>query len=138
MKAAVSALLLALLVQDPVCDHGSRGTTRPVDLKEVARIHEEVARAFDSFSFLRPTSISLPSLEPGLPSCRSNNVRRVRVEPLPAELKSLYFGTGEPPTDAIHVVTADPELVARFGLRCAPTVVRRVSETEVELTEGVR
>lgn len=140
MRAAASALLLALLVQDPVCDHGSRGATRPVDLKEVARIHEEVVRAFDSFSLLRPTSFSLPSFEPGLPSCRSNNVRRVRVEPLPAELSLLYFGaTGsKPPPGALHVVTADPELVARLGVRCAPTAVRRVSDTEVELTEGGR
>lgn len=140
MRAAASALMLALLVQDPVCDHGSRGATRPVVLKEVARIHEEVVRAFDSFSILRPTAFSLPSIKSRLPSCRSHNVRRVRVEPIPAELSLLYFGAAEsePPPRAIHVVTADPELVARFGVRCVPTAVQRVSDTEVELTEGGR
>ena len=149
MKAAASALLFALLVQDPACDHGTRGATRPVDLKEIARLHEETVRAFNSFSFLRPDPLPASAFDSGLPSCRSRTVRRVRVEPFPSELSALYFGAAgsESPPDAIHVVTrarsradasipADPELVARFGVRCAPTLVRPVSATEVELSEG--
>ena len=149
MKPAASAILLALLVQEPVCDHGTRGASRPVDLEAVARIHAEAARAFDSHRFDRPASVSLPAFDAGLPYCRMRATRRVRVEPLPPEMKSLLFAPAgtETPADAILVVTrarsmadisipADPELAARFGVRCAPTFVRPLSATEVELTEG--
>ena len=149
MKPAASALLLALLFQDPVCDHGTRGASRPVDLKEVSRVHAEAARAFDTYRFDRPGSVTMPGFDSGLPHCRARTTRRVRVESLPPELKPLYFapaGTNAP-DGALLVVTrarsvadvtipADPELAARFGVRCAPTHVRPVSPTEVELTEG--
>ncbi len=149
MKSAGSAFLLALLVQDPACDHGIRGASRPVDLKAVALVHREAARAFDSFAFDRPGPATRPAFDSGLPYCRSRTTRRVRVETLPPEMKPLYFalaGSATPP-GAILVVTrarsiaevsipADPELVARFGVRCAPTHVRPVSSTEVELAEG--
>src|SRR5262245_15223736 len=151
MKRAGSAILLALLVQEPVCDHGIRGDSKSVDLEQVARIHEEAGRAFRSFSFDRPESTFLPAFDSGLPFCRSRTVRRARVEPLPPEMKPLYFASAgsEPPEGALLVVTrarsiadvsipADPELAARFGVRCAPTLVRPVSATEVELTEGGR
>lgn len=149
MKPAASALLMALLVQDPVCDHGSRGAARPVDLKEVARIHGELRKAFHSFAFDPKVPFSVPSFESGLPACRSRATRRTRVEPLPSGMKPLYFAPAgiDVPPDAIHIVTrarslaevsvpADPELTARFGIRCSPTLVRPVSPTEVELEEG--
>ena len=149
MKPAASALLLALLVQDPVCDHGSRGATRPVDLKEVARIQEEAARAFKSLSFAKAQGFSWPPFDSGLPACRSRAVRRLRVETLPPDMKPLLFapaGSDAPP-EAIRVATrarsiaeasipADKELAARFGVRCWPSLVRPVTTSEVEISEG--
>jgi hypothetical protein len=132
-------------------DHGARGATASVDLDQVARIHGEAARAFRSFSFDRPVLNSLPAFDSGLPFCRSRSVRRVSVEPVPPEMTPLYFASAgsETPEGALLVVTrarsiadvsipADPELAKRFGVRCAPTFVRPVSPTEVELTEGGR
>jgi hypothetical protein len=149
MKAAASALLLALMSQDPVCDHGVRGSTSPVDLREVARLHAETARAFDSMSFARSGVFTLPPFDSRLPSCRGRTVRRVRVALLPPEMKPLYFASAgsAAPGDALLVATrarsladvsvpADPELVERFGVRCSPTLVRPVGTTEVELVEG--
>ena len=151
MKSAGSAILIAFLVQEPVCDHGVRGASTSVDLGQVARIHEEAARSFRSFSFDHPVSTSLPPFDSGLPFCRSRTVRRTRVWTLPPEMKPLYFASAgsEPPEGALLVVTrarsiadvsipADPELAARFGVRCAPTLVRPVGANEVELTEGGR
>ncbi|HKS17032.1 MAG TPA: hypothetical protein VJU16_06950 [Planctomycetota bacterium] len=151
MKPAASAILLAFLVQEPVCDHGVRGASTAVDLNEVARIYEETKRAFRSFSFDRPVPHALPGFDSGLPFCRSRTVRRARIESLPPEMKPLYFAPAgsETPEGALLVVTrarsiadvsipADPELARRFGVRCSPTFVRPVSATEVELTEGGR
>lgn len=149
MKSAGSAILLALLVQDPACDHGNRGACRPVDLKAVALVHREAARVFDSFAFDRPGPTARQGFDSGLPYCRARGTRRIRVETLPPEIQPLYFapaGSATPP-GAILVVTrarsiadvsipADPELAARFGVRCAPTHVRPVSSTEVDLAEG--
>lgn len=149
MKPAASAILVALLVQEPVCDHGTRGAHRAVDLEAIARIHAEAARAFGAFAFDRSDSVSWARFDSGLPQCRLRATRRVRVEPLPPEMKPLFFAPAgtETPADAILVVTrarsiadmsipADKELSARFGVRCAPTHVRPLSPTEVELTEG--
>jgi hypothetical protein len=149
MRSAASAILAALLVQDPACDHGSRGASRPIDLREVARLHEEASRAFDSLSAVRAESFSFPPFDSGLPSCRARAVRRMRVEPLPLEMKPLYFAPAgsEPPDDAFLVATkarsvaetslvADKELAARFGVRCSPSFVRLLAATEIEITEG--
>lgn len=149
MKPVASALLLSLLVQDPVCDHGSRGATRPVDLKEVERLHQEAARAFESLSFPSAPDFSWPSFDSGLPACRSRAVRRLRVETLPPEMKPLLFAPAgsETPSEVIRVATrarsiaeasipADKELAARFGVRCWPSLVRPVTSSEVEITEG--
>ena len=149
MKPAVSALFLSLLVQDPVCDHGTRGPSSPIDLKEVARVHAEMSRAVESFRVERPESLTWPPFESGLPACRIRKSRRHRVAALPPDMKPLLFapaGSAVPP-DALLVATrarslrdvsipADPQLAGRFGVACVPTLVRPLSATEVELTEG--
>ena len=150
MKAAVSAVLLALVVQDAdVCDHGTRGASRPVDLKQVARIHDEMTRTIKSLEAPAPTTFKFPAFDSGLPSCRSRSIRRIRIAYLPPEMKPLFFapeGT-RVPLDHVHVTTrarslkdaavpADRELVERLGVRCVPTVVRPVNEEEAELIEG--
>jgi hypothetical protein len=149
MKAAASVILAALVAQDPMCDHGSRGPSRPIDLREVERIHDEMRRAFDSLGAVRGDDFKLPSFDSGLPSCRARSVRRVRVEPLPPEMKPLYFAPAghEAPGDALLVATqarsvadaallADKELAARFGVRCSPSFVRLLTPSEIEITEG--
>ena len=149
MKAAGSALLVLLVAQEPVCDHGSRGASRPVDLAAVARVHADLAREFAALSSPRPETFDLPGFDSGLPSCRKRSTRKARVEPLPPEMKPLWFAPADSPgpPPALHVVTrsrslagvsipADRELCARFAVRCAPTFVRPVTATEVELTEG--
>ena len=149
MKPAASALLLSLLVQDPVCDHGSRGVTRPIALREVERLHQETARAFESLSFPSALGLSWPPFNSGLPVCRTRAVRRVHVETLPTGVKPLLFAPvgSEAPPEAIQVATrarsmaeasipADKELAARFGVRCWPSLVRPVTSSEVEITEG--
>jgi hypothetical protein len=150
MKAVASAMLLALAVQDEdVCDHGTRGASRPVDLRQVARLHAEMTRSFKSLSVRPPATFSFPAFDSGLPACRSRTSRRVRVASLPAEMKPLLFapeGTRVPPGH-VHVTTrarslkdvsapADRELVERFGVRCVPTVVRPVRDEEADLIEG--
>jgi hypothetical protein len=148
MKAASAALLL-LLGQDAVCDHGTRGPARPVDLREAARIQDEVVRGFTAPSLPRMSQAPLPSFDSGLPSCRARRTRTVRVASLPPDLKPLYFAPAgtEVPAEAILVASrartvADAPLLAvrevteRFGIRCAPTWVRRVGPDEVELAEG--
>jgi hypothetical protein len=149
MKPAGSAILALLLLQDPVCDHGSRGASRPVDLAAVARLHSELAREAGSFASPPPEGGSIPGFDSGLPSCRARTTRRMRVESLPPDMKPLYFAPAgrRVPEGALHVVTrarsladvslpADRELSARFGVRCAPTLVLPVTATTVELTEG--
>src|SRR5262245_10360199 len=128
MKAVSSALLL-LLGQDAVCDHGTRGAARPVDLREVARIHQEVARDFNSLALARTSPFSLPGFDSGLPHCRGRRTRTVRVESLPPDLKPLYFAPAgsDAPADSILVATraqsvsdaallAVPEVTNRFGV----------------------
>lgn len=149
MKPAASVVFLALMAQEPVCDHGSRGPSAPVNLREVERIHAEMAAALDSMSAARPEPFGWPAFESGLPACRAVRTRRHRVDLLPAGMTPLLFAPAgaDVPPGALHVVTrarsirdlpipADPALAARLGVRCAPTLVRPVSSTEVELAEG--
>ena len=150
MKAAASAVLLALVVQDAdMCDHGTRGVSRPVDLRQVARLHDEMARTLKSLNAPSPATFTFPAFDSGLPACRSRSTRRIPVDSLLAEMKPLLFapeGIRVPP-DHLHVTTrarsmkdvgvpADRELVVRFGVRCVPTVVRPVQEDEADLIEG--
>ena len=148
MKAAASLIFLVLVVQDPVCDHGIRGASRPVDLTAVGRAHALAAKAF---ILAVENAAAVPSLkfDSGLPHCRGRSVRRLRVDRLPEGMKTLHFAPAgtPPPEGALPVatsvrsvseafLTAAPELAARFGIRCAPTLVKPLSPEEVELVEG--
>ena len=149
MRPFASALLLSLMAQEPVCDHGTRGPAAPVNLREVARLHDEMSRHVDSLKVNPPSDLAWPAFESGLPACRTRKVRRHSVVPLPSGMKPLFFapaGSAIPP-DALWVATkarsirdvaipADPHLAARLGVTCAPTLVRPISATEVELLEG--
>jgi hypothetical protein len=148
MKAAGSLLLFLLAAQEPACDHGARGASKPVDLASVGRAHVLAARAF---TILVEGAAPAPParFDSGLPHCRSRAIRRVRVDRLPEGMKPLHFAPAgtPPPEGALPVATsarsisetllpAGSELAARFGVRCAPTLVKPVSREEVELVEG--
>jgi len=148
MKAAGSLLFLALMAQEPACDHGVRGASRPVDLAAVARAH---ARAANAFILAVDSAATAPPLrfDSGLPHCRMRSIRRLRIDRLPDGMKPLHFAPAgtPPPAGALPVatsarsiagasLTAAPELAARFGVRCAPTLVKPLSPEEVELVEG--
>ena len=151
MRPLASALFLAWVVQEPVCDHGSRGPTAAIHLKDVARFHQEMSQPLGVLDVERPAGVAWPAFDSGLPACRSRKTRRQVVESLPPGMKPLLFapaGSGLPP-DALLVATrarslrevsipADPALAARFGVLCHPTLVRPMSSSEVELTEGER
>ncbi|HEY3225700.1 MAG TPA: hypothetical protein VGK61_01735 [Planctomycetota bacterium] len=149
MKAAGSLLLVAFVVQEPVCEHPTRGESRPVDLGAVARVHAQVERTFEDLQQDRAVPYLPSTFDSGLPACRTRGKRRIRVQTLPAEMRPLLFAPAETrtPPGAILIATrarsiadiaipADPELAARFGVRCAPTLVRPVGPEEVELVEG--
>jgi len=149
MKAVASLFWVAFVVQEPICEHPTRGESRPVDLGAVARVHAQAKRSFEDLQTDRAVPYLSSGFDSGLPACRTRGTRRVRVPPLPAEMKSLLFAPAElsTPPGAILIATrartvtavsipADPELAARFGVRCAPTLVRPVSPEEVELDEG--
>jgi hypothetical protein len=151
MRSLASALLFALVVQEPVCDHGTRGPSAAIHLKDVARFHDEMSQPLGELGVERPAGVTWPAFDSGLPACRSRKTRRQRVESLPPGMKPLLFAPAgsDVPSDVLLVATrarslrevsspADPGLAARLGVLCHPTFVRPVSTTEVELTEGER
>src|SRR5262249_37413042 len=87
----------------------------------------------------------------GLPHCKSRQVLRMKTL-IPRELvgKTIAFAPSEsmPPADlrvassarrlidARLEALADPPLLRRLGVRCAPTLVRAFSEVELELVEN--
>lgn len=138
MRTLASAALAALLVQEAVHDHGTRGAVRPIDLAAVARVHERAIKAF-AWTAPRAEAAILNPATPDWPACRFRSTRRAKVEPLPEGLPPLYFAkAGRPaPEGALAVGSAgDREAGARLGVRCLPTLVRRIDATEVELVEG--
>jgi len=149
MRAAGSLFLIAFAVQEPVCEHPTRGESRPLDLGVVGRIHAQVEKSFEDLRQDRAVPYLASAFDSGLPACRTRATRRARVQALPPEMTSLLFAPAETrtPPGAILVATrarivadisipADPELAARFGVRCAPTLVRPLGPEEVELVEG--
>lgn len=138
MKILASAALAALFVQEAVHDHGTRGASRPIDLGAVARMHERAIKAFE----WKVPAAEFPAFRPAVPewpSCRFSSTRRVKVAPLPEGLPSLYFAKPgrKAPEGSLAVEAAGTrEVGARLGVRCLPTLMRRISATEVELVEG--
>jgi hypothetical protein len=139
------------MVQEPVCDHGTRGSFAAIHVKDVARVHREMSQPPGDLGLERPSSVAWPAFDSGLPACRSRRIRRQRVESLPPGMKPLLFAPAgaDVPPDAVLVATrarslrevsipAGPALAARLGILCQPTLARPVSSTEVELTEGER
>ena len=143
--------LAAILWDDPVCTHADRGETRPVSLDAVERAQDEVKRRL-ALSWDKSMRISLDApYDSGLPACGLRQTRRIRTT-VPAELvgKTISFGPADrlPPAD-VRVATSarkimdvqadalsDRMLTERLGVRCTPTIVRALSEVELELVEN--
>ncbi len=155
MKSVGPSILIVMCVafsaeDESVCVHPACGETRPVSLAEVARAQEEVRRKL-SAAWEQPAKLTLDTpFESGLPGCGARRSFRVRTS-VPAELvgRTLAFGPADRlPAGDIRVATsarrlgdvtaealADRAMVERLRVQCAPTLVRVISEVELELVE---
>jgi len=128
MRWTALALLSMAGMQDPVCDHGTRGAARRIDLQAVARVHEVVKRRL-LFGPVPAGEVRAKFVRFELPACRTRNVRRVSIDVVPEGLPELHFSR-----DGIRI--PDQGAADRLGIRCTPTRLRRISSSEVELVEG--
>lgn len=140
-----------LLWDEEVCNHPARGDSKPVSLEAVARAQEDVKKRL-ALSWDKSLKISADApFESGLPGCGGRQTRRVRTA-LPDAFvgKSVGFGPNDRiPSADVRVATsarrildvhadalADRMLIERLGVRCTPTLVRALSEVELELVEN--
>jgi len=147
----IAAVLLAAYWDGQVCSHAGRGESRAVSLDVVERAHEELKQRL-ALSWDKSMKISVDGpYESGLPACGLRQMRRIRST-LPAELvgKTIAFGPADRlPAADVRVATsarkildvqadalADQTLTERLGVRCTPTIVRALSEVELELVEN--
>ena len=143
--------LICAYQEDLVCTHPDRGDCRIVSLKAVARAQEEVQQRF-ALSWDRSLNLSAEqSFDSGLPACRARRTRRVPTR-VPPELvgKTIAFAPADrlPEADVRAATSArrlldvradalaDRALVERLEVRCTPTIVRCISEVELELLEN--
>jgi hypothetical protein len=151
-KAAVLIVLCAVCAapEESVCRHPTRGRTSPVSLDRVRRAQEAVAIRFAAAADAAAQVKASGGFESGLPACAGRRTRRVRSE-IPAAFvgRSLAFAPeGRFPAADIRVATAarslwaleadalaDPAVAGRLDVRCRPTLVRVISEVELELVE---
>lgn len=147
---AVAALLTALQGEE-ICRHSARGATTRVSMEKVRRAQQDVRDRF-AWAAEKAARVS-PDIayESGLPACRARRARRVRT-PVPAPLlgKTLAFAPAHrmpsadfrAATSARSLVSIETELLGdaslakRLGVTCTPTLVRFVSEAELELVEN--
>ncbi len=151
-KAAilVGLCVLCAVPEESVCRHASSGRTVPVALERARRAQQAVARGFAVAVDAAARPRADAGFESGLPACAARRTRRVRVE-IPAALvgRTIAFAPeGRFPPAEVRVATssrslwsldadalADPALAARLDVRCRPTLVRTLSEVELELVE---
>lgn len=148
MRVLNAAFLVLLFAQDRSdrCDHGSRGATKAIDPGRLQRSYADFARVVQRAMPKIDPKLALDApYESGLPACTERRVRRVKRD-VPPEMigRTIVFG---PPQEGFVFVTrarrlrdalghglATKEAAARFGVRCAPTMVK-VRRGELELTE---
>jgi hypothetical protein len=137
--------------EESVCVHPTRGDSKAVSLDGVAQAQEEVKRRL-AVTWEKSAKLSADApFDSGLPACGVRRTRRVRT-PLPPEIvgKTIAFAPADrlPPAD-VRVATSarriadiqadalsDRKLAERLDVRCAPTIVRVISEVELELVEN--
>jgi hypothetical protein len=137
--------------EDPVCSHADRGECRMVSLDAIGRAQEEIKQRL-AIAWDRSLQLQVDqSYDSGLPACGTRRTRRIRT-PLPPELvgKTVAFAPADRMPEAdIRAATsarrllevradalADRALAERLDVRCSPTLVRCVSEVELELVEN--
>jgi len=147
-------LLLCVLsstAEDAPCTHAGAGETHAVSLDQVGKAQADVrnrlAMAWDKSARISAAG----SYDSGLPACRARQSVRLKTR-LPRELagKTIAFAASDRMPEAdVRVATsaariaelhadalADPKLIQRLGIRCTPTLVRALSEVELELVEN--
>lgn len=151
-KPLLLLVALAVLADDEtVCLHPSVGAVRRISVEEVRKAHGAVLEKL-RFSWEASARLTIDrSFDSGLPAC----VRRERRTVAGRYARDLagrtiaFARADRMPKADLRVATAarrladlevdavdDPALRAALGIRCAPTVVRVVSEVELELLEG--
>lgn len=147
----IPTVLAAIPAEEPVCHHPPAGETRAISLEQVGRAQKDLE---DRLAFSWNKSLRLTkdaAFDSGLPSCKGTGTRRLHTQ-IPKELvgRTIAFGPSERmPAADIRVATsarrlldlnadalADPRLIERLGIRCSPTIVRALSEVELELVEN--
>jgi hypothetical protein len=152
-KAAVlfALCLLSAAPAEEVHAHAARGRTAPVSLDRVARAQQDVAVRLARAADLAAAFPADRPYESGLPACGARRTRRVRTK-VPEALvgRSLSFApegrfaaadvrvaTSAPSLRGLNAdALADPALAERLEVRCRPTLVRLISEVELELLEN--
>jgi hypothetical protein len=134
-----------------VCRHPARGPARAVSLDAVARSHADAAGVFARWSEQAAAGIPRGGFDSALPACatRSRRALPFRVPPELVGKSAAFAPEGRFPAADLRIATragsladldadglADPDLLAKFGVRCWPTLIRGISEVEIELLEG--
>ena len=153
MKAAV-LFAVCLMCASPAAEeahhHPSRGRTAPASMERVRRAMKDVARRFAETADRAAAFRADRPFDAGLPACGTRRTRRVRTD-VPPELvgRSISFAPeGRFAAADVRVATsarslaaldadalADRALSERLDVRCRPTLVRVISEVELELVE---
>lgn len=134
-----------------VCRHPARGPSRPVSLDAVGRFHADAAGLFERWTAQAAAGIPRGGFDASLPACATRSRRSLafRVPPEMVGRSAAFAPEGRFPAADLRIATraaslagldadglADAELLAKLGVRCWPTVVRGLSEVELELVEG--
>jgi len=143
--------LIWAVQEESVCVHTSRGDSHATSLEAVGRAQEDIKRRL-ALSWESSLKVGAnQSFESGLPACGPRKTRRFRTQ-LPPDMvgKTIAFAPSDRMPDAdVRVATsvrklidvqadalADRALVERLDVRCTPTIVRGLSEVELELVES--
>lgn len=152
LKPFALLLILALLAEEEsVCVHPTAGAVSRISLDDVRKAQESVKDQL-RLAWEDAGKLSLDrSFDSGLPSCPRRETRSLKGR-YPRELlgRSIAFARADRmPKADVRVATqarrlvdaevdalADPALQKVLGIRCVPTMVRVMSEVELELVEG--
>ena len=152
-KAAVLFALCVLCVapEESICRHATVGRSSAVSLDRVRRAQEAVAGRFAAAVDATARPQAGAGFESGLPSCPARRTRRA-ARKMPAGLvgRTIAFAPeGRFPPADLRVATSSPSLwtldadaladaalAARLDVRCRPTLVRVLSEVDLELVEA--
>ena len=135
---------------ESVCEHPVRGSCRRVSLEDVEKAQEGVKRQLTATWEKSARLSGESSFDSGLPACLHRQTRRIHTT-LPPQLvgKTIAFARADRlPRADVRVATsarrisdieadalADRRLTERLGVQCTPTLVRAISEVELELVE---